>query len=163
MSLWPDFKNEDLDENHAISILREQARAIKSETNGVVCATFSKIQYKSGIITTVKTLSQVAATISMPIEDEPEEDLKDKTDINELFNKTSYKFEIYNSEYRFRLFVLNYSELFPVSLVVDEGILKEISYKNNAPISNNNELESIVREIFSSQKVRTVVSKMIYK
>ena len=163
MSLWPNFENEGLEDNNAITILREQAKAIKSETDGRVRATFSKIQYKSGMITTVKAFSQMAASIGVPVEDEPEEDLKDKTDINVLFDSTRYRFEIYNSEYRFRLFILNYSELFPISLIVDEGISKEISYNNNESISSNSELEYILSEIFGSQKVRTVVSKMIQK
>ena len=163
-NLWPnpeEFHNNSIEENNSIGILRDQARAIKSITNGIVNATFSKINYKPGPANALKAIGQFVNTLTGSYEEVLDEDLKDKEDINALFLVNKYKFELFNSNYRFRLFVFNYSELFPVSLVVDEGILDDINYTNGAPISNNTELKSHLKEILSSSKVRTVISKML--
>jgi hypothetical protein len=55
-SLWPKFEEQELEQNDSIQILRDQARAIKSETNGVVRATFSKMNYKLGLQVLLKHL-----------------------------------------------------------------------------------------------------------
>jgi hypothetical protein len=163
-SLWPKFEEQELEQNDSIQILRDQARAIKSETNGVVRATFSKMNYKAGPTSALKTLGQVVSAMSSPFYEEVlEEELADKTDVNALYLITKYKFELYNDEYRFRLFVLNHREMFPISLEVDEGICEDIQYKNGSPISGNDELKTVLREIFSSYKVHSVVSKMLQK
>ena len=163
-SLWPKFEDEVLEENNSIQILRDQAKAIKTETNGIVHATFSKMNYKSGATDVVKTIGQIASAISSTSGEELlDKELAGKVDVNALFKKTRYKFEIYNTEYRFRLFVLNYSEMFPISLDVDGGILEDTQYKNCYPLSSNDELKDTLKEIFSSNKVRSVVSKMLQK
>ena len=164
-SLWPKFEEQELEQNNSIQILREQARAIKSETNGVVRATFSKMNYIHipGATNALKTMGQVLDAISPRYEEELEEELADKTDVNDLYSITKYKFELYNDEYRFRLFVLKHREMFPISLEVDEGITEDIQYKNGSPISSNDDLKTVLREVFSSHKVRLVVSKMLQK
>ena len=161
-SLWPKFEVYEIEKNDSIQILREQARAIKNETNGIVHATFSKMNYKEGLTSAAKTLSQMAYALSTSCYEEVlDEELSGKTDVNALYKITKYKFELYNSEYRFRLFVLNYREMFPISLVVDEGILEDIQYKNDSPLSSNDDLKDVLRDIFSSYKVCSVVSKML--
>ncbi len=161
-SLWPKFENSIIEENNSIKILRSQAKAIKAETDGSVNATFSKMNYRSGPASTIKAFGQMMSSMSSPLYEEIlDDELKDKADVNKLYAITKYKFEIYNSEYRFRLFILNYREMFPVSLNVDEGILEDITYKNEDPITSNNELENTLKSIFSSSKVRAVVTKML--
>lgn len=163
-SLWPKFEEHLIEQNNSIQILRTQAKAIKSLTNGVVNATFSKMNYNPGPTNALKRLGETITALSSPtFEEQLEEELQEKTDINVLFTETRYKFEIFNNEYRFRLFVLDYREMFPISLEVDGGILEDISYRNNSPIMGNDELKNIVKEIFSSFKVHSVVSKMLQK
>lgn len=161
-SLWPKFEEQDIEVNDSIQILREQARAIKSETNGIVSATFSKMNYKTGPTHAMKSLSLIATAIaSATYEEVLDEELSGKKDVNDLYSITKYKFEIFNSEYRFRLFIVYYREMFPISLDVDEGILQDIQYKNAAPLSSNKELKTALSDIFSSFKVRSVVAKML--
>lgn len=163
-SLWPKFEEQDIEQNNTIQILRTQAKAIKEQTDGAVCATFSKMTYKPSPTSAIETIGRVMSAMSSPIYEEVlDDELADKTDVNTLYRITKYKFELYNSDYRFRLFVLNYCEMFPLTLTVDEGILKDISYKNGTPIICNADLEDILRDIFSSFKVRTVISRMLYK
>ena len=163
-SLWPKFEEQDIEQNNTIQILRSQAKAIKEQTNGAVSATFSKMTYKPGPTSAIETISRMMSSMSSPMYEEVlDEELADKTDVNILYHITKYKFELYNAEYRFRLFVLNYCEMFPLTLTVDEGILEDIAYKNEAPIICNADLENVLRDIFSSFKVRTVISRVLYK
>lgn len=161
-SLWPEFEEQVIEQNDAIGILRAQARAIKNQTGGIVNATFSKMSYKPGPTNALKALGQAMSSMSAPVYEEVlDKELADKKDVNTLYKKVKYKFELYNDDYRFRLFVLNYSEMFPISLEVDEGVLEDIQYKNNSPIANNKELKEALTDIFSSNKVRTVITKML--
>lgn len=163
-SLWPKFEEQNVEQNNTIQILRTQAKAIKDQTKGVVNATFSKMTYKPGPTSAIEAIGRMVSSMSSPVYEEVlDEELADKTDVNTLYHITKYKFELYNSEYRFRLFVLNYCEMFPLTLTVDEGILEDIAYKNEAPIMSNADLENVLRDIFSSFKVCTVISKMLYK
>lgn len=163
-SLWPDFEDQTNEQNESLQILKIQAREIKSKTKGVVNATFSKMNYKQGPTSGLAALGQTLSALSSPCYEEVlDEELANKTDINDLYKITNYKFELYNDEYRFRLFVLNYSVMFPISLEIDEGILESVHYKNGSPISSNSELEDLLKEIFSSNKVYAVVTKMLQR
>lgn len=161
-SLWPDFKEISIEKNETINILREQAKAIKTATGNKICGTFSKMSYKTVPADSVGILGEMITSLSLPCREELlEAELVNKKDANALYNKDKYKFEIFNEEYRFRLFVVNYCELFPITLEVDNGILNEIKYSNNIVINTNDELKHIIREIFSCKKVNTIISKMI--
>lgn len=163
-NLWPSFNEEQIEINEAVKILREQARYIQNDTKSKIRATFSKVSYKkSGPLYAVEQVGQVMLTMPPAYEEVLEEELQGKENVNNLFATTKYKFELFNDEYRFRLFVLNNRELFPVTLEVDGGILEDISYQNKGEIGSNDDLKSILREIFSSPKVRRVVSRMLAK
>ena len=162
-NLWPSFDEEKTEINEAVIILREQARNIQKDTKNKIRATFSKVSYKkSGPIFAAEQVGHAMLAISSPVYEEVlEEELLEKENVNKLFEITKYKFEIFNDEYRFRLFILNYSELFPITMDVDGGILEDISYKNKDNIESNDDLKKILRDIFSSPKVRRVVSRML--
>lgn len=161
-SLWPDFNEISIEKNETISILREQAKAIRAATGNKVYGTFSKMSYKTVPADSIGILGEMITSLSLPCREELfEAELANKKDANALYNKEKYKFEIYNEEYRFRLFVVNYCELFPITLEVDNGILNEIKHSNNIEINTNDELKYIIREIFACKKVNTVISKMI--
>ena len=163
-SLWPDFEENIIEQNRSLQILKEQAREIKKKTNGKVNATFSKMEYRPGPTNRIAEVGQMLSAFSSSTYEEIlDKELESKIDVNTLYRNIDYKFELYNDEYRFRLFVFHYSEMFPVSLKVDGGILEDVPYNNGTPISSNDELESVLREIFSSKKVRSVVGKMLQK
>lgn len=163
-SLWPNFEEQTVEQNNSLQILKTQAREIKSKTNGIVKATFSKMEYRPGPTSKITAVGKALSSLSSPTYEEIlDEELESKVDVNTLYRIVDYKFELYNDEYRFRLFMLHYREMFPVSLKVDGGILEDVPYDNETPISSNDELESVLREIFSSKKVRSVVGKMLQK
>lgn len=163
-NLWPEISETPIEKNETISILREQARLIKHVTGNKICGTFSRMNYKANTTDTVNFLGEVIASMAGHVQEEQLEiELADKTDANVFYDRTKYKFEIYNADYRFRLFVFNYSDIFPVSLDIDSGILNEIEYMNNDPINSNGELKKVLREVFASKKVITIINRMMQK
>ena len=116
-SLWPSISEQSIEENLSLSILRDQASFIKKETNNRIRATFSKVSYKPGPLSASKQLGEMISNMTSSVyEENVEDELQNKKNINDLFSIIKYKFEIYNDEYRYRLFVVNYSELYPISL-----------------------------------------------
>lgn len=151
-----------IEENRALDILREQAKLISSKTYGAVKGSFSKVEYtrlNNGLTTAATILgnaSKMVAGERIEVESLPE--LKD---FNTKYEKNDYRFEIYNEEYKFRLFLLSYSEEFPIYILADEGIRDEINLPKIKKIEKNDELEFVISDIFASNKVRTVISRMI--
>jgi hypothetical protein len=160
--LWPDFESSAIETNNSIDILRSQAREISKKTEQAVKATFSKLEYKQGPLAATVAVQQIIGALgSTTYEELLDQELQGKKDANKFYSVTKYKFEIYNDEYRFRLFVLENREIFPICLVVDDGICEEIRYKNRSNIMSNEELEDVLQEIFCSSKVRSIVTRMI--
>lgn len=163
--LWGDINLETVFENNNIKkILAQQAELLSKKTNGKINALFSKIEYVDvptmGMMQTLGTVASMVTSLR-PMQEQEEIELLNQKDINERFKKTKYKFEIYNSTFRYRLFLLNYSEEFPVELEIDEGISEDMGIDKKLSISSNNEFSIQIKNIFSSRKVRLVLSRML--
>lgn len=162
--LWPDFSAQiPCEKNNAVSILRDQARLLEKKTNKKVKATFSKIKYGDAALrSSVTTFGKVLASMNLPTEEILENELSNKIDANTLYAPVKYKFEIYNSKYHFRVFELINCNEFPITLKIDEGISSELKIKTLVEINSNAELENITKSIFSSKKLKTIISRMMY-
>ena len=160
-NLWPDIEFKENEKNNAVEILRHQARILEKMTNNKIKVTFSKMNYRKSSMSSISQLGTVITAIQGRGEEILEAELQDKDDVNTLFANTKYKFEIFNDEYRFRLFVLNNRPLFPINLEVDGGISEEIEYTNGTEINSNDELKNVIRDIFSCRKVKAVLSRMM--
>jgi len=161
--LWPNFSLINEEENKAVEILREQARLLEKKTNKQVKATFSKLNYSLSpsvaIIAELATAMQKQPTYKETIEPE----LDGKKDANELYKLEEYKLEIYNDKYRFRVLILKNRVIFPVYLKIDDDIKEELypGEEKDIEIRNNSDLEECLSGIFSSNKLKTIVSRMM--
>lgn len=174
LDLWPqDIMNRTFEKNRAMDILREQADLIDQKTNGKIKAAFSEIEYEEpGSIPSWVSLAMTGVltglqkTSAKPAEEERkaeilETELENKKNINSLYKKDSYKFEIYNEEFRFRILVLKNSIEFPIEIIVDEGIREELHLDKKKIIESNGELERFLSRVFSCKKVRLILSRML--
>lgn len=163
--LWPNFSSVEVEENHSIEILRAQARLLEKKTSGKVKATFSKISYKTDSPSNSGLLAEALVSMASMVGEKKVEVLDDeltgKTDANELYNFQPYKFEIYNEQYRFRVFVLRNRMMFPIHLDVDEGIRSELILPTDIKIQSNSDLTEVVSNIFASHKLGTIVAQMM--
>ena len=164
--LWGELdiekKEQGLSDSRAIDILREQARLLENKTNGSVKATFSKINYKLSA-PEILGRSLISLTGGGTKEEILETELSGKKDLNEIYIFQKYKFEIFNDTYRFRVFILNYRPVFPLELEPDEGIKDELKLSTTVRINSDEELSNLVSSIFSSNKLKMIISRMITK
>lgn len=157
---WPDFSTDKKDTNGAISFLKTQALNLGKKTENTVKATFSKIEYKNSMLILaegVKKATEKMEKGSEIIDDE----LINKKDGSILFQKTRYKFEIYNDTYRFRVFTLECNPIYPISVHADEGIQYEVGLDPEHTIENEDELKSVVERIFHSEKLGYIIRSMM--
>lgn len=159
--LWPDFKNEQIEKNRTLSILREQAEVLDEQTQGKVKVAFSEMNFMPAKDAAIKMITAVMDKLSSE-QEQLEVDLANKKDVRDLFQVTKYKFELYNDSYRYRLFIYNYSEMFPVTIEVDPGIAEDIPYKSGSKIESNEQFIEVIKDIFHSRRVGVVVSRMLH-
>ncbi len=145
-------------------IMRQQGKYLKENTNGKVFGKFSRIR---DITVGLEAFS--AALINGISENEETKDLEDA---NKLYKDLRYGFEIYNSIYKFRVLEMKLSPLYPVTTLVDEGIVEDSlqelqnnciekgTTSNQFVIRDDDELLSFLRIIFSSKKVRYILYKL---
>ena len=161
--LWGEVSLDEREENRAIDILKEQAALIAKKTDNYVKGTFYKIGTKlSGASIGLEVFKDVLkSNIGASDYSDCEVDLGEKEDYNINYRKELYSFEIYNDEYRFRIFNLSYSKEYPIEIIPDEGVGKDIFRNEPIKINDNDALENIVQDIFGSKKVRLVISRMV--
>lgn len=161
IDLWDDFDlgEETFEENKAVEIIRQQAKLLEKKTQGYVKASFKKIDYKTS---TKEVLSKITEVISgVPSIEMPDSDLQDKKDVRDWYANVKYKFEIYSDTYHFRVFTLNNREMFPISMNLDEGIKEEFLNLNVEKINSNDELRSVLTSIFSSTKLKKIITRLV--
>jgi len=161
--LWGKVSLDEREENRAIDILKEQASIIGKKTGDCVKGTFYKTGTKlSGASAGLEVFKDVLKTsIGVTEYSNCEVNLGEKEDYNINYRKELYSFEIYNDEYRFRIFNLSYSKEYPIEIIPDEGVGKDIFRNEPIKINDNDALENIVQDIFGSKKVRLVISRMV--
>ena len=160
--LWGEISLDEREENRSIDILRTQATLIGEKTDNYVKGTFYKTRkYSNGAVAGLKKLNEfMKSTKGANGAYEREVDLDSKEDYNINFRRELYNFEIYNEEYRFRIFTLNYSIEYPVEIIPDEGICKDMNSSECISVNDNDALEEIVRNIFSTKKVKLIINRM---
>ena len=154
--LWPNLLDDEFVENNSERILKEQARALGSKMQNKVKATFSKLNYKPNVSDIARQSHEIITSRK-----EIEDDLAEKIDINEKLKSTLYKFEIYNVQYRFRLFKYEYSELYPNTIIIDENIAHELNMEMINEVENDKMLEELLVDIFSTLHVRQIIHLMM--
>lgn len=163
--LWPDFNEiEPLESNNALRILREQSRNLGERSKNKVKATFSKIQYTDplkNISSALNTFVSLTVPYQTNKQEVLEDELKEKENISEKFKEQQYKFEIYNSKYRYRLFVYSYYKVYPNKIIMDENIAMEIGKDTTVSIESDQKLIDILRSIFTSRHVGRIIRVMM--
>lgn len=160
--LWNDWtleQNSKVEESNAVALFREQARMLGIKTKNRVRASFAKtgkIQIPEGLETFVEGTKAIVNAMA-----KTEDELEGKEDIGLQYFATGYRFEIYNNDYRFRVFELIDKTLFPITIICDSDIADQIGNGSEISIRSNKELEKVASEILNSVKVKSVINKMI--
>ena len=164
--LWGSLKlpKENQEESKAKILLEEQAVLLEEKTEGRIKAIYSPLVFlpsDADILSQGITAALGGAVINR--EEKVDDVLIDKIDANDMYSFKSFKFEIYNDTYKFRVFTVKDRVFLPITIKVDEGIAEELSLfsGDTINIASNSELESTVSSIFSSKKLMNIIRKMM--
>ena len=163
-NLWDDWtleQSQKVEESNAVALFREQARLLGIRTKNQVKASFAKTG-KIKIPEGIETFAEGAkALVNAVIKIDEDNILEDREDIGLQYVATGYRFEIYNNDYRFRVFELIDKILFPITIICDSDIADQIGKDVKILIGSNQELERVAKEILNSPKVKSVINRMI--
>lgn len=168
LDLWGKVTETKGSASAVLSIIKNQAALLEEKTNGKVKADFTKVRYefrsKQSYMATIRDLLTTMSVLVGPATASSEElievdERKDLEDANSLYEQGKYKFEIYSSKYRFRVFFVEYSSVFPIKIEVEYGILEDKIVKST--IKSVDELISLLRSIFNSNKLKFIIQEMM--
>lgn len=163
--LWPmTFGEEDFEENNSKDIIKTQAKALQSLTNGLVSAVFTKLTYRQvnkGY--SFEGVGKFFKEIGPRYEEDLEPELDNKKDASVFFHTEKFKFEIYSDKYRFRVFILKYHVLYPITLEIDEDIADDLKIEYIQEIKSNSDLKEQLRKIFASKKLYTIINYIMMR
>lgn len=97
----------------------------------------------------------------------------DLTDANDSYSPSDYAFDLFTTEYKFRVLTMRLGAVYPIDLVLNDDIFRQtkdlyaeeiqISEENGRiVVQNDNELKGCLKIIISTnEKMKFVVRKMI--
>lgn len=170
-----DDQQDDLKYTNSIHrILDEQCKFLFQQTNGKIFGVFDEIKIDGSMIAVVKAMSNTIKNISSLTtlqESVAESSTKNLIDANDMYFDKRYGFEICTEKYRFRLFELRMTPLYPVEILIDEGICKNIEStltKRVTPMEKFNQFKipdedtfcNVLQSILQDKKVRYIISEL---
>lgn len=155
-------------------IMEQQCRYLFDYTNGCVFAAFDEIKTEGSIIATAKTMANAFRILSGKMELQEtiaESSTKNLIDANNMYFDKRYGFEICTEEYRFRVFELRMTPIYPVEINIDEGICKNIRNTldrvaipmekvNYFRIGDEEAFCNVLQAILQDKKVRYIVGEL---
>lgn len=156
------------------NIMEQQCNYLYEITNGKVFAVFGEIKLDGSMITVVQALANAVKNVSGITgiqETIADSSTKELIDAKDMYYTKRYGFEICTDKYRFRLFEIIISPIYPVDIIIDEGICNNIEDKliditihtekfNQFKIGNEEMFCSVLQLILQDKKVHYILHKL---
>lgn len=168
-------QQDDLNYTDSIPVIMEkQSKYLFQSTQGKIFAVFGEIKIDGSMSAMVKAMSNVIKSISGIThlqESVKESTTKDLIDANTMYFEKHYGYEICTEKYRFRLFELRMTPIYPVEISVDEGICKNIGSIlariavpmeefNHFKINDEETFCKVLQSILQDKKVRYIIGEL---
>ena len=156
-------------------IIEKQCEYLSQYTQGKVFAVFDEIKIANAMLSTSQfeeNLNKIVANITSVKGNNNEKiPTTDLVDINEIYSEKHYEFQICTDKYRFRLFELVMTPIYPVKIIVDEGICKNIGSKlskiaetieesNYYEICDEDAFCEVLKNVLQDRKVRYIIKEL---
>lgn len=155
-------------------IMGEQSKYLLQNTSGKIFSVFGEIKTDGSMLAMARTMGNVFKGISGITELHEtvlESSTKDLIDANAMYFDKRYGFEICTDKYRFRLFELRMTPIFPVEIIIDEGICKNIVNKlakiaipmekfNYFKINDIETFCNLLQVVLQDRKVRYIIGEL---
>lgn len=158
-----------------IPYFNEQARMLSeasdSKVKGVFSNTFDVNRSLSPLLDFAENASAIVSKVSDAsiIYRTPESNLEDAS---KLYNKIDYCFEIRSDRYRFRVFTVVVGPQYPVVMIVDQGVYRDLAKNNNRfkydeskpcniTINDDDDLEHVFAQLLRSEKLIYICNRLM--
>lgn len=155
-------------------IMAEQCNYLFQYTQGKIFAVFGEIKIDGSIFTLAKSMSNIFKGVSGITELQEtiaESSTKNLIDANEMYFDKRFGFEICTEKYRFRLFELRVTPIYPIEIIIDEGICKNIrttlarisipmEKDNHFKINNEETFCNVLQAVLQDRKVRYIIGEL---
>lgn len=155
-------------------IMEEQCKYLYQQTEGKIFGVFGEIKTGDSLIVMAKAVSSIfrgISGISELQESVAESSTKNLIDANAMYFNKKYGFEICTEKYRFRLFELRMTPIYPVEIIVDEGICENIGntlakiairmeIANHFEINDEETFCDVLQCVLQDKKVRYIITEL---
>ena len=153
--------------------MQGQCEDVKAASRGLIEARFIKLSFTTKKTTNMWTSQEIRQQFTGPKTVKVEETALDLTDANDSYSPSDYAFDLFTTEYKFRVLTMRLGAVYPIDLVLDDDIFRQtkdlyaeeiqISEENGRiVVQNDNELKGCLKIIISTnEKMKFVVRKMI--
>lgn len=174
-NFWADIINRPLEKSaeNVEAIMQGQCEDVKAASRGLIEARFIKLSFTTKKTTNMWTSQEIRQQFTGPKTVKVEETALDLTDANDSYSPSDYAFDLFTTEYKFRVLTMRLGAVYPIDLVLDDDIFRQtkdlyaeeiqISEENGRiVVQNDNELKGCLKIIISTnEKMKFVVRKMI--
>ena len=174
-NFWADIIDQPLEKSaeNVESIMQGQCEDVKAASRGLIEARFIKLSFTTKKTTNMWTSQEIRQQFTGPKTVKVEETALDLTDANDSYSPSDYAFDLFTTEYKFRVLTMRLGAVYPIDLVLDDDIFRQtkdlyaeeiqISEENGRiVVQNDNELKGCLKIIISTnEKMKFVVRKMI--
>lgn len=174
-NFWTDIIDQPLEKSaeNVESIMQGQCEDVRSASRDLIDARFVKLAFTTKKTTNMWTSQEIMQQFTGPKLVKVEETALDRTDANDSYSPSDYAFDLFTSEYKFRVLTMRLGAVYPIDLILDDDIFCQtwdlyaeeiqVSKKNNLiAVHNDDELKDCLEIIISrNEKMKFVVRKMI--
>ena len=160
--------------NNIFGIMDHQCKELLKYTQGNVFGIFDEIKTNGSLVKTANMVATVLKSVSGVAEITEsigEISTKDLIDADGMYWKKRFAFEICTEKYRFRVFSMLITPVFPVVITINAGVCKNIFNRivsivkpvdedNSFLIENEEVFCSVLQEILADKKVLYIVSEL---
>ena len=163
-NFWTDIIDQPLEKSaeNVESIMQGQCEDVRSASRDLIDARFVKLAFTTKKTTNMWTSQEIKQQFTGPKLVKVEETALDRTDANDSYSPSDYAFDLFTSEYKFRVLTMRLGAVYPIDLILYAKEV-QVSKKNNLiVVQNDDQLKDCLEIIISrNEKMKFVVRKMI--
>lgn len=154
-------------------IMQKQCADVKSASLDLIDARFIKLAFTTRTTSSMWSSRELMQHLTSTKTEKVEDTALNLIDANDSYSPSDYAFDLFTTEYKFRVLTMRLGAVYPIDLVLDDDIFRQtrdlydeeiqISEDNSRiVVQNDDELKGCLKIIISmNEKMKFVVRKMI--